>query len=109
MVGEKSRLSEKWEKQVVIGYGATSFSAGLLQNLFLCYYLPLFLLEHKLSDGWFYAGEVLVFFFFFTFFMNDFLYFFFKKKIKEMLFFFSQTKQNSIRIIRRTFFKKIKK
>ena len=45
--------------KLAIAYGAASFSAAALHNLFLIYYVDLFFTIYKLSKEWFYVGEII--------------------------------------------------
>lgn len=42
--------------RVPFAYAATSFSAAAMHNLFILYYVDLFLTVYKLDHSWFYLG-----------------------------------------------------
>lgn len=40
-----------------VAYASASFAAAALHNIFLTYYVDLYLNVYKLQPGWFYFGE----------------------------------------------------
>jgi Na+/melibiose symporter-like transporter len=46
-------------RSLAIAYGVTSFSAAALHNIFITYYVHLFLHTYKLDSTWFYIGELI--------------------------------------------------
>jgi hypothetical protein len=57
----ESRLSRMFSmvkiSRIPLAYAATSFSAAAMHNLFILYYVDLFLTVYKLDHTWFYFGK----------------------------------------------------